>query len=170
MTSPPSGLTGSRANTSVSVPVGRRRPLSTDHNFRSCPTTWATEPRVVFQSPFPAYFQLGHPGTGITQIPLVPNMCVPRQHVIQRPRSPAPHSCTHAHTCMHTHHAYDNTLAQCTTPWEYRQDPHLSRRPWPEGALRPLQLLSLPPAKPPSAPHSQLGTWGQAALLPARGG
>ena len=62
-------------------------------------------------------------------------MCVPSQHAIQRPQSPTPHICTHAHTCVHIHHAYDNTLAQCTTPREYRKDPHLSGMPWPEGAL-----------------------------------
>ena len=127
-------------------------------------------PVLSFSPPSQPTSNRGHPGTGITQIPLVPNMCMPRQHVIQRPRSPTPHICTYAHTRMHTHHAYDNTLAQCTTPWEYRKDPHLSRRPWPEGALRPLQLFSFPPALPPSAPQSKLSTWDQAALLPAWGG
>lgn len=127
-------------------------------------------PVLSFSSPSQPTSNRGHSRTGITQTPLVPNMCVPSQHAIQRPQSPTPHICTHAHTCVHTHHAYDNTLAQCTTPWEYRKDPHLSGMPWPEGALRLLQLFSLPAAMPPSAPHSQLGTWDQEALLPARGG
>lgn len=103
------------------------------------------------QFPFPAYFQQGHSRTGITQTPWSPTCACPAC-VQSRDLSPLHRTfpAMHTHTCAHT---------PCL--WQYPctvhhtlgiQERPSQRMPWPEGALRLLQLFSLLAAMPPSAP------------------